>query len=361
MGFLRFGAEVEATTDQHLRVWLDIPDRWRVESDDLVDLRNGATRWIGSSARITELTHDETTFQDTEIGMLVSSGPQLLGALRFGEPTDDVVAGRPCLKVGASLGAGRRTRHFNPVGLRLGGIDHTYWFDEATGIVLRHVGLIDDEPCTIFEFKEVRFDPPLTDLDFQFIAPPGAIIERQIDHMIRLAEMRGVDLTGVDREDHQAVQEAINASMQPDRPTPEALLALQKAKHVPVGDPPPDEAGARESIIHAFNQLGEIDDHGEDLVNVQSGRGLVGPLGEAQKRVPGASDVPASLVVDDIRFLRPDEAVVWYSVEVNGERFPMVNGREGRAVRVGDRWLIEHATIVDLLSFAGVVVPPPGE
>jgi hypothetical protein len=65
-------------------------------------------------------------------------------------------------------------------------------------------------------------------------------------------------------------------------------------------------------------------------------------------------------VVDDIVFLRSDEAVVWFSVEVDGNRFPMVNGREGRAVRVGDRWLIEHATLVDLLRFARVIVPPAG-
>ena len=85
----------------------------------------------------------------------------------------------------------------------------------------------------------------------------------------------------------------------------------------------------------------------------------MGPLREAQTRVPGAADRPASLVVDDIKFLRPDEAVVWFSVEVDGERFPMVNGREGRAVEVDGRWLIEHATIADLLRFAGVDVPSP--
>ena len=73
-----------------------------------------------------------------------------------------------------------------------------------------------------------------------------------------------------------------------------------------------------------------------------------------------ATTLPASCV-DDIKFLRPDEAVVWFSVEVNGERFPMVNGREGRAVKVDGRWLIEHATIADLLGFAGVSVPPPDE
>jgi hypothetical protein len=132
-------------------------------------------------------------------------------------------------------------------------------------------------------------------------------------------------------------------------------------KHVPLGDPPADEAAAREEIVRAFDHLGDVDDAGVSLVNVQSGRGLVGPLREAQKRVPGAADEPARLIVDDVKFLRPDEAVVWFSVEVNGARFPMVDGREGRAVKVGDRWLIEHATIADLLSFGGATVPAPEE
>jgi hypothetical protein len=361
VGIARFGGPVGETTDEHLRVWLNLPDRWRFESDDHVDLRNGATRWIGGSAHITELTHDETSFGDTEIGMLMMPGSQMMGALRFGEPTNDLVAGRPCLKVSATLNRGHGARRFNPVDLRFGGIDHTYWFDEVTGIVLRHVGLIDDEPCTIIEFKEVRVNPPLTDLDFQFIAPPDAIIERQVDQLVRMAEMRGVDLSGVDREDPQAVQAAMHDMMRPNQPTPEARLTLQKAKHVPVGDPPANETAARESIEYAFNHLGEVDEDGAALVNVQSGRSLVGPLQEAQMRVPGAADNPASLIVDDVKFLRPDEAVVWYSVEVNGERFPMVNGREGRAVKEGERWLIEHATIADLLGFAGVTVPSPEE
>ena len=93
-----------------------------------------------------------------------------------------------------------------------------------------------------------------------------------------------------------------------------------------------------ELIVHAFDHLGEVDGAGVALVNVQRGQGLVGPLHEAQKRAPGGADDPASLIVDDVEFLRPDEAVVWYSVEVNGERFPMVKGREGRAVKVGEQW-----------------------
>jgi len=361
VSFATFGGPLGETSDQHLRVWLDLTGRWRMESEDYIDLWNGRQRWVGSSTRITEVTDGAAKLDDTEMGLTVAPGNRLLGALRFGEVTEEMVAGRPCLKVDATVNRSQAIGRFNPVHMRLGGIDHTFWFDTVTGIVLRHVGMIDGEPCTITEFKEIRINPLLTDLDFEFVPPPDAVVTRQVDQFIQMAEARGVDLTGVDRDDLQAVQNAFHEAMRPDQPTAESRLEMQKAKYVQVGEPPEDEAAARESIEYAFNHLGEVDESAENLVNVQSGRGLVGPLSEAQKRVPGAGDNPAtaSLMVDAIKFLRSDEAVVWFSVEVNGERFPMVNAREGRALKVEERWLIEHATIADLLAFAGVVVPPP--
>jgi hypothetical protein len=361
VGIARFGDPDGDTLDQHFRIWLALPDQWRFESERQIDTRNGPKRWVGSSTHVTEIERDPGTLEDTEIGMLISSGDRLLGALKFGMPTEDIVAGRPCLKVDATVTSGPGGGRMWPDAMRLGGVDHTYWFDAATGIVLRHVGLVDGEPYVITEFKEVRVNPTLTDLDFEFVPPPNAVFDRQIDHLIRMAEQRGVDLAGIDRDDPEAVQEAFRRSVRPDRPTPEAQLALQKAKHVPVGDPPADEAAARQSIEYAFNHLGEVGEDGSTLVNVQSGQGLASPLREAQKRVPGAADAPASLIVDGIKFLRPDEAVVWFSVDVDGQRFPLVNGREGRAVKVGGRWVIEHATIADLLSFARVEVRPTGE
>ncbi len=360
VGVARFGDPGGDALDQHFRIWLVLPDQWRFESEHHLDLRNGPTRWIGSSTHITELTHDRSGVEETEIGMLITSGSRLLGALQFGEPSDDVVAGRPCVKVDATVSTGVGGGRLLPGIVRLGGVDHTYWFDATTGIVLRHVGLVDGEACSITEFKEVRINPPLTDLDFEFVPPPDAVVTRQVDHLIQMAERRGVDLTGVDRDDPRAVQTALGESMRPDRPTPAARLEMQKAKHVPVGGPPADETAARESIEYAFTHHDEVDASGEDLVNVQSGRRLAGALHEAQQRVPAGPDSTTRILVDDVKFLRPDEAVVWFSVEVDGTRFPMVNGREGRAVAAGGRWLIEHATIADLLGFAGVVVPPPG-
>ena len=175
-----------------------------------VDVRDGRTRWIGHPTRVTELSLDETAFKDTDIGLLFYPGAHFLGVLTFGDPVEDEVAGRRCWKVDATAELGRHAMRMFPMSMRLGGIDHTFWIDAATGIVLRHVGLADDEPWSITEFKEVRINPPLADSDFQFVAPPNGTVERRVDQLLRMAEVRGIDLTGVDREDPQAVQEAVH-------------------------------------------------------------------------------------------------------------------------------------------------------
>lgn len=359
IAFAGSGSPSGETSDQHFRLWVALPDRWRFESDDHLEVRNEHTRWVGSPSHVTEFTGDQTKVDDTEIGMLIASGSRLLGAFKFGEPAEEVVAGRSCLHVSATLHGRRSTGPLDPVVLRFAGVEHRFWFDSATGIVLRHVGLIDDEPCAVIEFKEVSINPPITRADFEFVPPPGTVVEREVEHLIRLAQLRGADLTNVDRQDAQAVRRAIHDAMRPDRPTPADRLSQQMAKHVPVDDPPDDEAAARASIAYAFTHHDEIDEAGTALVNVQSGEGLAGPLQEAQRRAPMAVEGRVGITVDGVLFLRSDEAVVWFSVEIDGKRFPVVNGREGRAVKVGGRWLIERATVVDLLALAGVVAPPP--
>jgi len=354
-----FGGPPGQATDEHLRVALALPDRWRMESSRRVDVCDGSTRWLGHPGHLTEFTGDEAALGDTELGILIEPGRHLFGVLEFGDPAEGEIAGRDCMMVEASIVGRHPAPRLMMSALRIGGVDHTFWFDAAAGIVLRHVGRIDGAPCSITEFTEVRIDPLVADRDFAYLPVPGTIVERRVDQLVRMAEAHGIDMAGVDLADPDAVQQAINTRLRHGQPTPEARLRALKAKHVPVGDPPAEEATARAAIEYAFNNLSEADTDGVTLVNVQSGRGLVGPLRDAQKRVPGAADSPASLIVDDVRFLRPDEAVVWYSVEVNGQRFPMVNGREGRAVEVAGRWLIEHATIADLLGFAGVAVPSP--
>ncbi|HWD50812.1 MAG TPA: hypothetical protein VG412_00320 [Acidimicrobiales bacterium] len=356
-----FGGALGETSDEHLSFWLGLPDQWRIQSDERIDLKVGDKRWIGGSAQVTEVDGGSSTFNETELGIFIRPGSGLFGTLRFENPIDDEIAGRPCWRSTANTEPKQQAIRQIPLGVRLGGLDHTFWFDRETGIVLRHHGMIDGEPCAITELKDLVFNPPVSEEISRSALPPGINVVRQIDQLIGMAEMRGVDLTGVDRADLGAVQAAFSDRMRPLQPLPEARKEMQRSKHIPVGEPPVDEVAARSSIEFAFSHFGDRDETGESLVNVQAGEGLAAPLQEAGRRVPGAQEGVANLVVDDIKFLRSDEAVVWFSLEVNGNRLGMVNGREGRALLVGHRWMIERATIVDLLGFAGVTVPPPSD
>lgn len=312
---------------------------------------------MGNPAQVTEVDGDTSSLDDCEVGLFLRPGSRLLGGLRFDQPVDDEVAGRPCWKSTATADRTNRSPMF--LGLRLGGTDHTLWFDVETGIVLRHVGMIDNEPCSIEEFKSITINPLVAEATFRFVPLPGMNVVRQIDQLINMAEMRGVDLRDVDRTDPVAVRSAFSNMMRPHQRVPEAQMEMRRAKHIPVGEPPEDEAAARSLIEYAFSHFGDSDEAGTALVNVQGGDGLAKPLDEAKHRIPGSPPGDVSMLVDDVKFLRSDEAVVWFSVTVDGNRLGMVNGREGRAVLVNHRWVVERATIVDLVGFAGVVVPPP--
>ena len=65
---MSFGGPHEETTDEHLRLFVAPPDRWHIESENRVDVRDGRTRWIGHPKRITELSQDDTVFSDTDVG-----------------------------------------------------------------------------------------------------------------------------------------------------------------------------------------------------------------------------------------------------------------------------------------------------
>jgi hypothetical protein len=60
-----------------------------------------------------------------------------------------------------------------------------------------------------------------------------------------------------------------------------------------------------------------------------------------------------------VRFLSPERALIWYSVLLDGRPLSAVAGRQGYAVVVDGRWLVERATFADVVGLAGVSCPPP--
>src|SRR5580704_10896179 len=187
VGFASIGVPQE-TSDEHLHVALEPPTRWSIRGGERVDVSNGSRRWIGSNNHVTEIDLDVPNLDDTELGVLITPGAHLFGAVKFDEPVEDEVADRRCWKVTATIASGTARREPMLLGMRLGGIDHTFWFDAVTGVILRHSGDLDDQPCSASEFSNITINE-LVDRDvFTFTPLPGTTVERRIDQLIRIAE-----------------------------------------------------------------------------------------------------------------------------------------------------------------------------
>jgi outer membrane lipoprotein-sorting protein len=346
---------IEETSDTHEQIAIQLPNRWRIDGTDRIEISDGSSRWVGRSGHITHLTSDQPDIDSTELGPMIHPGAFLFGQLQFAMPGIDQIAGRDTWRVEARPNTIRAMGR--PIPMTLGGIEQIFWFDAETGIVLRHVGLFEEQPCTIHEFSNLSLNQPLGEEMFQYDPRPGEKVETQADQLLRMADHRGIDLGEVDRKDPKSIQAALSASMR-GQPTTEQMAQRRRDKHVPVGAPPADQAEARHQIEYAFGHLDEVGADGTTLVNVQSGEKMADLLTQARRRLPNSDPTAVKTVVDDVLFLRSDAAVIWFGIEVDGQRFPMVNGREGRAVLLDDRWLVERATVVDLLGFAGVSYPP---
>ena len=94
------------------------------------------------------------------------------------------------------------------------------------------------------------------------------------------------------------------------------------------------------------------------LPNVEAGQGLATVFERARLRAPGPPSQITTLL-DDVRFLSAERALIWYSVLLDGRPLSAVAGRQGHAVMVDGRWLVERATFADVVGLAGVSCPPP--
>ena len=192
-----------------------LPDRWRVVGRGQIAVSDGRRSWAGTSTLVTERDSARAAIHDAGvIGACLYPGG-LLGGLELADPEPAEVEGRPCWvvdavpridAVGTSL-AGTAA----PLALRLHrdlvGVDHRLWFDAATGILVRHEGSIDGEPCSRTHLTDVVVDAELPDDEFR--PPPGAVV-RSRHELLRdhLAEM-GIDPDTVDLDDPVQVRAAL--------------------------------------------------------------------------------------------------------------------------------------------------------
>ena len=58
---------------------------------------------------------------------------------------------------------------------------------------------------------------------------------------------------------------------------------------------------------------------------------------------------------DEIPFVDPEHAAVWYLITVDGN--PVLSRHRGDGVLVDDKWLMVRTTFVDIMLTGGVTVP----
>ncbi len=342
-------------------VLVELPDRWRVVGRGHIAASDGRQSWVGTGSLVTERDSARAAIHDAgPIGSCLYPGP-LLGWLAFGEPEPDEIEDRPCWVAVARPRAQGRTRTVaGATALREAarlpdefvGLEHRFWFDAATGIVLRHEGTIDGEPCTSTALTDVVTDRPIPPDEF---APPPEAIVRSSHELLRdhLAEL-GVDPDTVDLDDPAQVRRALRQGFSSD--VAGAVVGRRESRG-PVSDQPDDPVAAREAIRRAVERVGDTGPDGS-LPNVQAGEGLAAVFERARLRAPGPPS-QITTVLDDARFLSATRAVIWYSVLLDGRALSAVAGREGHAVLVDGRWRVERATFADVVGLAGVSCPPP--
>jgi hypothetical protein len=196
-------------------VLVALPDRWRVVGRGHIAVSDGHQSWVGTGSLVTERDSTRATIHDAgPIGACLYPGP-LLSWLDFGDPEPDERAGRFCWTVDAyprARGGGvLRAAAYGPTASRLPeeflGVEHRFWFEARTGIVLRHEGSLEARPCSKTELTDVVMDdliPP-----DEFAPPPEAIVrsshELLRDHLTAL----GVDPNTVDLDDPGQVRRAL--------------------------------------------------------------------------------------------------------------------------------------------------------
>jgi hypothetical protein len=123
------------------------------------------------------------------------------------------------------------------------------------------------------------------------------------------------------------------------------------------GVPPTDTDKARAEIRAAFANHGSLSEDGKAALGVERGANLGWAVTAAMANAPPALlEAEILLTVDEIIFVDPEHAPVWFSILVNGS--PVLARHRGDAVLVEGEWMMARSTFCQIMAMAGVTCPP---
>jgi hypothetical protein len=340
------GDPIDAEVPEHheIRLWMATDGRFRIQRQWGEEVFDGVHLWMQKDDVVSQLApHGDPSGVLGESGFLVSPR-EASAAAKLEVSGHTRVAGHPAVVVEGAL---RGDHHRFPTAfvvrranrLRLA-------VDVRTGVILRAEGWLDARLLMRLEFEALEYDAPLVHDPFVFEAADHLVVHT-IEEMQRERRRRHAN-------EEPRLAPDIERSVSTARTTWVAPPSLLADRFMPLGSPPEDADAARVAVTHAVVHMNELDDTG-GLPNVQGGSNL-GPSVEAAAAQVHIEE-QAAFEVDDILFVRADEAVVAFRVLV-----PKMAGgfsQTGRVIKVGDRWKVERATMCNLLGMAGVACPPP--
>ena len=134
------------------------------------------------------------------------------------------------------------------------------------------------------------------------------------------------------------------------------LVSRSSGEAVIPGEQPADPDSARIDITAVFVNYGDVSEDGRAAIGIENGGDLGWALTAVRANRQQYLDSEVVFTVDEIVFLDPEHAAVWYSIFVNGS--PVLNRHRGDAVVVDGEWNMSRETFRDLLAQGGVTLPP---
>jgi len=133
-------------------------------------------------------------------------------------------------------------------------------------------------------------------------------------------------------------------------------VSTSSAEAVMPGAQPDDPDSARADITAVFTNYGEVSEDGEAAIGIENGGDLGWALKAVRANRQSYLDAEVAFTVDEIVFVDPEHAAVWYSISVN--RSQVLNHHRGDAVVVDGGWNMARTTFGELLAMGGVTLPP---